>query len=90
MAGNKTVHEKDCKIKTKLGYICASMNYDYLRKEYALDYTLFRILDEITSVQKAIKQFLKFQGFDENIQQELIYLYYMNIGLEKIVQFLLN
>ena len=64
--GNKTYYEKDCKTKTKLGYICASMNYNYLRLYYAPDYTIFRILDEITSVQKAIKQFLKLQGFDEN------------------------
>lgn len=27
--GNKTAHKKDCKTKTKLGYICASMNYNY-------------------------------------------------------------
>ena len=55
--GNKTYYEKDCKTKTKLGYICASMNYNYLRLYYAPDYTIFRILDEITSVQKTIKQF---------------------------------
>jgi len=100
--GNKTYYEKDCKTKTKLGYICASMNYNYLRLYYAPDYTIFRILDEITSVQKAIKQFLKLQGFDENkleiclaggsagAQLSLLYAYWLGKNSPIPIKFVLN
>ena len=65
MIGNKIAHEEDCKEKTKLGYICASMEYNFLKKEYAPDFTIYRILDEITAVQETIKNILKQIGFDE-------------------------
>ena len=66
MGGDKILYEKDCKEKTKLGYICASMSYNFLKIEYAPNFTIYRILDEITAVQETIKKILKLMGFDEN------------------------
>jgi acetyl esterase/lipase len=65
MGGNKTKFEKECKEKTKLGIICASMNYNYLATGPAPDYSVPRILDEITAVQETMKNFLKQLGYDE-------------------------
>ena len=66
MIGDKILHEEDCKEKIKLGYICAAMNYNFLKNYYAPDFTIYRILDEITAVQDTIKNILKQIGFDEN------------------------
>ena len=64
MKGDKSSHKQDCEKKTKLGYICASMNYNYLTLDRKPEYSIYRILDEITSLLETIKQFLGIQGFD--------------------------
>ena len=63
--GDKKSHHKDCKEKGKLGFICATMNYNYLRREATSEYTIMRNLDEITAVIETIKRFLKILGYNE-------------------------
>lgn len=65
MGGDKEYYDEECKERTKLGYICATMQYNFIIREPAPEYNIFRILDEITSVQEHIKQLLKDKGFDE-------------------------
>lgn len=54
-----------CARYTKLGYITATMNYSYLNKNYK-EYSIFRILDEITACINDIKNQLIEEGFDGN------------------------
>ena len=66
MGGDKEIYDEECKERTKLGYICATMQYNFITTGPAPEYNIFRILDEITSVQEHIKQFLKDKGFYED------------------------
>ena len=66
MGGGKEIYDEECQERTKLGYICATMQYNFITTGPAPEYNIFRILDEITSVQEHIKQFLKDKGFLEN------------------------
>ena len=62
--GSKEVYDKECKEYLKSGFICATMSYTLL-----IGYNnsnIFRILDEIISVVKNIKNYLKNEGFNEN------------------------
>ena len=55
-----------CKSLTKLGFITASLDYTYLDVEYYSNVNIYRLVDEITTAIKNIKNFLKNEGFDEN------------------------
>ena len=66
MSGQKTSHDEECKERTKLGYICSTMEYNFLKYTDSPDFTIFRMLDEITAVQETIKQNLKELWFNEN------------------------
>ena len=65
MGGQKTYYDEECKERTKLGYICATMEYNFLKLNDSPDFTIFRMLDEITAVQESIKLNLKQLGFNE-------------------------
>ena len=49
----------------KCGYITAEMNHTFLYEKYE-DFSMFRILDEVTACVESIKEVLKNKGFDEN------------------------
>ena len=53
-----------CSRYAKMGYITATMGYTLLLEKYK-EYNIFRILDEITSCIKSIKEELINQGFNE-------------------------
>ena len=54
-----------CKFTSQLGYISATVGYTLLINNYK-DFSIFKILDEITACIKAIKKELKDLGFDAN------------------------
>ena len=64
-SGKKEHMSHLCARYTKLGYITATMNYSYLNKKYK-EFSIFRILDEITSCINDIKNRLIEEGFDGN------------------------
>ena len=74
MFGSKSFLEETCKERTKLGYICASMEYNFLSfNKNTPDQNIFRMLDEITAVQETIKLVLKILGFDEEKLEICLY-----------------
>ena len=62
--GQKEDIEFLCSRYAKMGYITATMGYTLLLEKYK-EYNIFRILDEITSCIKSIKEELNKQGFNE-------------------------
>lgn len=65
--GNKEFIEPIADIYAQNGYITAVMDYTFLSDDYKeYNFSIFRILDEISSCIKAIKYRLKSEGFDIN------------------------
>ena len=63
--GERSEIEGICKAYSLFGFITVSMNYSLLNKtEY--ESNIFRILDEVSSIMKAIKLKLIPENFDEN------------------------
>lgn len=63
--GKKEHIEYLCSRYAKFGYITATMNYTYLSKKYK-GYSIFKMIDEISSCIQNIKEYLKNEGFNEN------------------------
>ena len=55
-----------CKTLTKLGFITASLEYTFLNIEKFKNVNIYRLVDEIITAVKHLKNFLKNEGFDEN------------------------
>ena len=63
--GDKSNVADLCKMYAEQGYITATVGYTILNGQYK-EFNIYRILDEITACIKAIKNFLKGLGFNEN------------------------
>ena len=63
--GSKESIDFFCSRYSKYGYITATMNHTFLNKKYK-GYSIFRIMDEISSCIQSIKDYLKNEGFNEN------------------------
>ena len=63
--GSKENIEFFCSRYAKYGYITATMNHSFLNSKYE-GYSIFRIMDEITSCIQSIKDYLNDRGFDVN------------------------
>ena len=63
--GSKNDVSYFCSRYAKMGFITATLGYTLLLEKYK-EYSIFRILDEITSCIENIKEQLKNKGFDTN------------------------
>ena len=61
--GNKRDMDIYCRTYGSLGFITATIGYTLLSEEYE-NYSIFRIIDEITATTKNIKKQLEERGFD--------------------------
>ena len=66
MKGNKEELNDLCEMYVEMEFIVASIEYTLLDEGISEEYNIYKILDEITTAMKSIKNELKKEGFNED------------------------
>ena len=64
--GNKEEMNDLCEMYVEMDFIVVSIEYTLLNEEFSEEYNVYKILDEITTAMKSIKNELKKEGFNED------------------------